>query len=77
MTFTLLSGKTGYLVPQANAQALADAIENVYRNPSEAREHSRIGREYVFNEFNLHTNTNRLSSLFKQYTLIADHDYRQ
>ena len=73
----VIPGKTGYLVPQANAQALADAIENVYRNPSEAREHSRIGREYVVNEFNLHTNTNRLSSLFKQYTLIADHDYRQ
>ena len=73
----VIPGKTGYLVPQANVQALADAIENVYRNPSEAREHSRIGREYVFNEFNLHTNTNRLSSLFKQYTLIADHDYRQ
>lgn len=63
--------QTGYLVPPANAAALADAIEHVYRNPSEALQRSRDGRQHVLNEFSLETSVNRLSSLFEQITRWA------
>ncbi len=64
----ILPGKAGYLVPQADAQALAVAMEGVYRNPSEAAERARTGREHVLKEFTLQSNAALLSSLFEQQT---------
>lgn len=58
--------KTGYLVPPADATALADAIEFVYRNKSEAAQRAELGRRLVLDQFNLDMNIDRLSSLFEE-----------
>ncbi len=63
-------GETGWLVLPENVEALADAIEYIYQNPSEASEFSKLGRQYVLNEFNLNTNVHILSTLFEQYTKL-------
>jgi len=60
----VIPGRTGYLVPQADPQALADAIEHVYRNPIEAKSYSENGRISVLNDFNLDKSADQLSSLF-------------
>lgn len=49
-------GKTGYLVDKANPRQLADKLENLLRNPVQAREMGRRGfikfkREYTLDRF--------------------------
>lgn len=63
----IVPGKGGYLVPQADALALADAIEGVFRNPSEAAGRAKAGRAHVLEEFNLQASAARLSSLFEKH----------
>ncbi len=43
----VIPGKTGYLVPPRNPQAIAAAIENIITHPEEAMELARAGRKYV------------------------------
>jgi colanic acid/amylovoran biosynthesis glycosyltransferase len=43
----IMPGKTGYLVPQKDPQALADAVEAILNDPLKTRELSRQGRELV------------------------------
>jgi glycosyltransferase involved in cell wall biosynthesis len=62
----VMEGKTGYLVPQRDALALADAIEHVYRNPEEARQLANAGQRHVYAEFNLDANIDQISFLFNQ-----------
>lgn len=57
-------GETGLLVPPNNPQALADALEQYYRNPAAARSLAQAGREWVLLEFNLDINVQRLNKLF-------------
>jgi len=61
----VIPDKMGYLVPPANAVALADAIEHVYHNPLEAADLAKNGRQHVLNEFSLDMNVDQLSSLFE------------
>ena len=61
-------GKTGYLVPPADAQALARTLEEVYENPEAAKATAVAGRELVLRDFNLEKNVKLLASLFEQYT---------
>ena len=56
-------GETGYLVPEADPVALADAIENAYRHPEQAAELGRAGRELVLKEFELTHNVRLLEEL--------------
>jgi glycosyltransferase involved in cell wall biosynthesis len=59
-------GKTGYLVPPADAPALAEALATVYANPAEAGRMAQAGQNLVKQEFELQANVRRLSSLFEQ-----------
>ena len=56
-------GETGYLVPPADPQALAAAIEEVYRDSREAARRADAGRALVEQEFDLASNVRRLSAL--------------
>jgi colanic acid/amylovoran biosynthesis glycosyltransferase len=62
----VLQGKTGYLVPPADPSALAQAIECVYREPSQATGFAKAGRVLVEQQFNLDTNVRQLSARILQ-----------
>lgn len=57
-------GVTGWLVPPRDANALAEALVDVYENPQVAQQRAREGREKVLHEFNLIKNSQALSELF-------------
>lgn len=58
------SGETGLLVEPEDSLALADALENIYRDPAKARRMATHGRDLVLDEFNLYRNVEKLSVLF-------------
>ncbi|MCL4267309.1 MAG: glycosyltransferase family 4 protein [Anaerolineae bacterium] len=60
-------GQTGYLVPPANAGALAQALQDIYESPEAAFAMAVAGRELVLKAFHLQQNVAELASLFKQY----------
>lgn len=60
-------GKTGYLVPAADADALADAVWEIYNHPEKADSLAEAGRLLVNRDFNLRTNVRRLGDLFQGY----------
>jgi colanic acid/amylovoran biosynthesis glycosyltransferase len=57
-------GETGWLVPPANAEALAEAVERIYNNLDEAAHLGASGRDLVLQEFDLQKNVLRLELLF-------------
>lgn len=57
-------GETGWLVPPANAEALAEAVERIYNNLEEAALLGASGRDLVLQEFDLQKNVLRLELLF-------------
>jgi glycosyltransferase involved in cell wall biosynthesis len=64
-------GVTGYLVPPGDAQALANALREIYQDMDTARQVARRGREKVLREFDLRQNVAQLSVLFSQ-TIAAN-----
>jgi colanic acid/amylovoran biosynthesis glycosyltransferase len=65
------NGDTGWLVPPENVDALADALSQIYRDPTEAYKRAQAGRRWVLDEFELSSNAKRLSSLFAQSSLSS------
>ncbi len=65
------NGDTGWLVPPENVEALADALSQIYSNPTEADKRARSGRRWVLDEFELISNAKKLSSLFAQSSLSS------
>ena len=59
-------GKSGYLVPPANVDALVKAIKNVIQNPQKAFRIAQSGRRFVKREFALFQNMSELDHLFRQ-----------
>lgn len=57
-------GDTGLLVPQADADALGEALLRVHRDPAAALEMARRGRAHVAAEFDLAVNARRQLGLF-------------
>jgi colanic acid/amylovoran biosynthesis glycosyltransferase len=62
-------GRTGLLVPPRDAQALADALERMYRDPALRRRLGGAGRQKVVQEFNLYTNAAALARHFSREDL--------
>ena len=58
--------QTGYLVPPAEAKALAEAVAHVYKHYEEAKRYGANGRQLVLQEFELNKNTQQLSRLLEQ-----------
>jgi len=59
----LEDGRTGLLVPQRDARALADALIKLHENPGLARRLGKAGREKVLRDFNLQRNVGMLGEL--------------
>jgi glycosyltransferase involved in cell wall biosynthesis len=57
-------GDTGWLVPPEAATELADALTQIYRDPSEAQRRAALGQKWVMQEFELSSNVRKLASLF-------------
>jgi colanic acid/amylovoran biosynthesis glycosyltransferase len=57
-------GVNGRLVPPADAQALADALEELIRNPEIRQQFGRAGRRIVAERFDPEKNTRRLLEAF-------------
>lgn len=68
-------GETGYLVPPADAAALAQAMTSVYEQPAAAAATAVAGREHVLREFTLEPNVKTLASLFGHYTQREHHPF--
>lgn len=62
-------GETGWLVPPENPDLLANALASIYAKPEEAQRRAQNGRQLVISEFELYSNTRKLSSLFSQFSL--------
>jgi glycosyltransferase involved in cell wall biosynthesis len=59
--------KTGLLVPEKDAEALANAIQRLLENRGYAIQLGIAGRETVNNEFNIHQTAEQLVGLFETY----------
>lgn len=59
-------GETGWLVPPADDDALADALAEIFMNPSAASLRAAAGRNLVLEEFDLIKNAQKLSAIFEQ-----------
>jgi glycosyltransferase involved in cell wall biosynthesis len=57
-------GEFGLLVPPGNSQALADAIEDLLKNPSRAEQMGRAGRKAVFERCNNKREIHKLISFY-------------
>jgi len=63
------NGDTGWLVPPENADALADALTQIYKDPAEAGRRAALGQKWVLEEFELSSNVRKLASLFAKSNL--------
>ncbi len=57
-------GRTGILTQPGDANALADALQKLYENPTLRFNMGRAGREKVLREFNMKINVAQLANLF-------------
>jgi glycosyltransferase involved in cell wall biosynthesis len=64
-------GKEGFLVPERNEKALADAILKLINNPSQREKMGKKGREKILREFNIKTQVDKLLEIWKK---IVDHN---
>lgn len=60
-------GRTGFLTPPGDAEAIADALETLARDPELRRRLGAAGRESVQQHHNLERNATRLVSLFRAH----------
>ena len=62
-------GETGYLVPQQDVAALADAIQYVYEHPEQSAALGWAGRSLVLNQFEISKNVQQLADLLQHKIL--------
>jgi glycosyltransferase involved in cell wall biosynthesis len=60
----IVEGRTGYLVPPRDSDALADAIRRVFRMPDGGRQLGQAGRARVLEQFQLETMIGRYADLY-------------
>jgi glycosyltransferase involved in cell wall biosynthesis len=61
-------GVTGWLVPPADAPALAGRLAAIYADPGQAGQVAQAGRRLVLEEFELSSNVQKLAGLFQSLT---------
>lgn len=61
-------GETGFLVPQGDPLALADAIQEILKDSGRALQMAREGRAMVIREFDLQASCRKMLQLFTEHT---------
>lgn len=64
-------GKTGWLIPPADAPALAEALLNLIRDPETSRRMGTAGLQRVRERFSLDATVNRLAAIFSNGAAAA------
>lgn len=64
----ILPGKTGYLVPAANSQAMAEAVVLMCRDQSSWHQMGRTGRDRVGRYFDVHRMASDYEQLYRKLT---------
>lgn len=64
----VLPGRTGWLLPPGDQQALAAAIKEALDNPAETRHRALAGKRLVAREFDSQKNYGRLKELLEKYS---------
>jgi glycosyltransferase involved in cell wall biosynthesis len=62
----VVTGQTGYVVPQGDAQAIAHALIKLGKSEVLRRQMSHAGRERVEREFSFATRLRRIESLYER-----------
>ena len=65
-TETVEDGVTGYLVPKQDAQAIADRLLELYRDPEKRRSFGRAGRQRVLRLYDIEKNVLELEEFYRQ-----------
>ncbi len=65
----VLPGKSGWLIPPEDPQALVRAIREALENPAEARRRGQAGKRLVAQEFDSRRNYGRLKEWLEKYSL--------
>ncbi len=68
MTDVLKDGETGYLVPQRDAKALAEALTKMIDDPDNARRMAQNAKELMNTMFDSEANLEKVRQLFCKYT---------
>lgn len=58
-------GRTGFLVPTKDSQAVADRLEHLMSNPGEARRMGQCGRERYLEEYTVERFRGRMEAVFR------------
>jgi glycosyltransferase involved in cell wall biosynthesis len=64
----VVPGKTGWIAPPGDPQALAEAIREALENPAEARRRGQAGKWWVAREFDSVKNYGRLKTWLEKYS---------
>lgn len=59
-------GKTGFLVPPRNPEALADCLQNVFANPLKCREMAKRGRSEVWDHWTWESHARHLIGVYEE-----------
>ncbi|PFG04427.1 glycosyltransferase [Bacillus sp. es.034] len=62
----VLDGKTGYLIPSKDPQALAEKLLFLYKDSSEREKLGRNGREHVLHHYDWEENSKRMIDLYNK-----------
>ncbi len=68
MSDVVKDNETGYLVPQRDAKAFANALQKMFDDPNHARLMATKGKELMDVMFDNETNLERIRQLFNKYT---------
>lgn len=60
----LLEDKSGFLVPEKDAEALAEKIAYLFEHPDEGQKMGQAGRTFVLNNYDVRTLTEQLGQLY-------------
>jgi colanic acid/amylovoran biosynthesis glycosyltransferase len=61
----VLDGKSGYLVPERDAQAIAEKLSYLIKNPETWSKMKKGGREHIAQDYNIHFEVRKLESLYR------------
>jgi len=71
----LMPGKSGFLVPERDVDALAERLEFLVMHPQVCDEMGRAGRAFVEKRYDIRQLNDRLVELYRETKSVFDHGY--